>query len=63
MYQVDFEYPLMNSVMRIIKEDDLTIVEQHFDNQCSIKLAMRLSTINKSTNRLNKIQGVNVNKL
>ncbi len=63
MYQVDFEYPLMNSVMRIIKEDDLSIVEQQFDNQCSIKLAMRLSTINKSTNRLNKIQGVNVNKL
>jgi len=63
VYQVDFEYPLMNSVMKIIKEDDLAIVEQHFDNQCSIKLAMRLSTINKSTNRLNKIQGVNVNKL
>ncbi|RLD86052.1 MAG: YigZ family protein [Bacteroidetes bacterium] len=63
VYQVDFEYSLMNSVMRIIKEDNLAIVEQHFDNQCSIKLAMRLSTINKSTKRLNKIPGVNVKKL
>ncbi len=63
LYQVDFEYPLMNSVMRIIKEDNLPVVGQHFDNQCSMKLALRLSTIDKSTNRLNKIQGVKVKKL
>lgn len=63
LYQVDFEYPLMNSVMRIIKEDNLVIKEQHFDNRCNIKLAMRLSTIDKSTNRLNKIQGVKLKKL
>ncbi len=63
LYRVDFEYPLMNSVMRIIKEDNLVITRQHFDNQCTINLAMRLSTINKSTNRLNKIQGVKLKKL
>jgi len=63
LYQLDFEYPLMNNVMRIIKEDDLVITEQHFDNQCSIQLAIRLSTINKSTNRLNKIYGVKLKKL
>ncbi len=63
LYQVDFEYPMMNSVMRIIKEDNLTIVGQHFDNHCTIELALRLSTINKSTNRLSKIHGVKLKKL
>ncbi len=63
LYQVDFEYPLMNSVMRIIKEDNLAVVGQHFDNHCTIELALRLSTINKSTNRLSKIHGVKLKKL
>jgi uncharacterized YigZ family protein len=63
LYQVEFEYPLMNNVMRAIKEERLIIKEQLFDNQCIIKLEIRLSTIDKSTNRLNKIRGVKLIKL
>ncbi len=63
LYQVEFEYPLMNAVMRVIKEDSLVIKEQQFDNQCLINLEMRLSTIDKSTNRLSKIRGVKIKKL
>jgi len=28
----------MNDVMRIIKDDDLTILHQQFDNDCSIQV-------------------------
>ena len=63
LYQVEFEYPIMNKVMRVIKEEGLVIKEQDFDNQCIIKLEIKLSTINKSTNRLKQILGVKLKKL
>jgi len=63
LYQVEFEYPLMNAVMRVIKEDSLVIKEQQFDNQCLINLEMKLSTIDKSANRLSRIRGVKIKKL
>ena len=62
-YQVGFEYPVMNSVMRAIKEEGLVIKEQQFDNYCNITLEIRLSTVDKSTNRLSKIRGVKLKKL
>ena len=63
LYQVDFEYPLMNSVMRIVKDDKLIIKHQQFDNHCSMQIEIRLSTIDKSTNRLMKIRGLKLKKL
>ena len=63
LYQVEFEYPLMNAVMRVIKEEALVIKEQQFDNQCLINFEIRLSTIDKSINRLSKIRGVKLKKL
>jgi len=63
LYLIEFEYPLMNKVMRVIKEEGLTIKEQQYDNLCLIKLEIKLSTINKSTNRLSRIMGVKLKKL
>src|SRR5690606_23871949 len=41
VYKIDFDYLQMNEVMRIIKEDDLEIHKQDFDNRCSITLSIR----------------------
>ncbi len=38
-----FTYPMMNGVMRIVKEMQPRIVEQSFDNDCIIVLAIRKS--------------------
>ncbi len=38
-----FTYPMMNGVMRIVKEMQPRIVEQTFDNDCIIVLAIRKS--------------------
>ena len=35
---INFEYPQMNDVMRIIKDNDLTILEQDFQLSCKIVL-------------------------
>ena len=36
--EYQFTYPMMNGVMRIVKEMQPQIINQHFDNTCSIKL-------------------------
>ena len=38
-----FTYPMMNGVMRIVKEMQPRIIDQKFDNDCSITLSIRKS--------------------
>lgn len=63
LYRVEFDYVKMNEVMRVIKEDQLVIKNQTFDNVCKVDLEIRLSTVQKSTNKLNRIRGVKWEKL
>ena len=37
----DFDYPDMNEVMRLTKLLDLKVINQHFDNRCSMTLEVR----------------------
>ena len=53
-----FDYEDMNDVMRLIKEDDLQIVQQDFQNHCTIILAVREALIQKARNRLSLIPSV-----
>ena len=40
-YEVFFKYESMNDVMRIVKEDDLAIVSQNFDMECTLTFSIR----------------------
>ena len=40
-FEIKFDYPEMNVVMRIIKDENLTIINQKMDLNCSIELAVR----------------------
>lgn len=51
----DFTYPMMNDVMRIVKEMNPTIVSQTFDNTCSITLSIRKSEAEQLRSRLKKL--------
>lgn len=51
----DFTYPMMNDVMRIVKEMNPTIVSQTFDNTCSITLSIRKSEAEQLGSRLRKL--------
>mgnify|MGYP000068695502 FL=1 len=42
---VAFEYPFMNDVMRIVKEEEPEILEQSYDMDCLMKLRIRRSMI------------------
>ena len=51
----DFTYPMMNDVMRIVKEMNPRIVDQQFDNTCSIQLSIRKNEAEQLITRFNKL--------
>lgn len=48
-----FTYPMMNGVMGIVKDMQLKIISQTFDNDCEIVLSIRKSQAEELRNRLN----------
>ena len=50
-----FAYPMMNDVMRIVKEMAPRIVSQTYDNTCEIRLAIRKSEADTLKSKLAKI--------
>ena len=55
--KVDFSYVVMNDVMRIIKDEQPIIVEQIFDNLCSMTLSIRNSKAELVIGKLRKVEG------
>ena len=50
-----FEYPFMNDVMRIVKEENPQIVSQGFENDCSMTLRIRKDSMPRLKARLEKV--------
>jgi len=63
VYVLTYEYPLMNDVMRVIKEEDLKIVDQDFQLSCKLSFQVRKNFSNRIFERFNKIHGVKINYL
>lgn len=55
-----FDYLDMNEVMRIIKAMDLQIKEQHFDNRCTMGVAVRKALLEEVADQLSKIPSVTI---
>lgn len=56
-----FEYPLMNDVMRIVKEEGPAIVSQGYDTDCSMTLRIRRSLMPRLRQRLEKVETLRFN--
>ncbi|MCL7987706.1 YigZ family protein [Sphingobacterium sp. lm-10] len=63
IYEVQFPYLQMNDIMRIIKEENATIQEQQFDNNCVIRIAIRKMQVNAVIGRLEKVGQTNLRYL
>lgn len=50
-----FTYPMMNAVMRVVKEMDAHIVAQNFETTCEIVLSIRKSCVKDLKDRLEKL--------
>ena len=53
---VAFEYPFMNDVMRIVKEEEPEMLEQSYDMDCRMTLRIRKSMMPKMRARLEKVE-------
>lgn len=62
MKQIEFTFPYlsMNDVMRLVKQSDLEILSQQFDNACAMTLAVRADDYDTVTSRLRDIDGVSL---
>lgn len=50
-----FSYPMMNAVMKIVKDLNPRIINQVFDNTCELTLSIRKSYADELKTRLNKL--------
>jgi uncharacterized YigZ family protein len=53
---IQFEYPFLNDVMRIVKEENATIISQNFDNDCTMRISIRKRDEEKLRSRLSKVE-------
>ncbi|HEY4197973.1 MAG TPA: YigZ family protein [Mucilaginibacter sp.] len=60
VYTISFDYLQMNAVMRVIKDNNLEILDQQFDNDCSIKVSIRKMQVNEAIAQLQKLTSVKV---
>ena len=54
--EVLFEYPCMNDVMRVVKEEEPTIVSQTYDMDCMMRLRIRRLSMPRLRARLEKVE-------
>jgi len=57
-----FPYASLNDVMRIIKEEEITISEQRFELECSLTVSVRASSLEHVINQLSRIENIIIRK-
>ncbi|NQY05783.1 MAG: YigZ family protein [Flavobacteriaceae bacterium] len=62
-YQLIFDYPLMNKVMRIIKEHDLRIINQKLELHCEYTLAIRKKDASRFFEIFENLYGATIKEL
>ena len=53
-YTFDFEYPLMNAVMKVVRDIDARIVSQSYDMDCRMTLSIRRSKMDELKEKVAK---------
>jgi uncharacterized YigZ family protein len=60
VYSVQFDYPLMNEVMRVIKQEGLEVLQQQMDSGCDIHVGIRKSAVERVVPILQHLHGVKI---
>lgn len=59
-YELKFDYPAMNDVMRIMKEQNIEQVSQNFELSCSITLSMRKADTDRILSKFDRIENLEI---
>ncbi len=60
IYEVCFQYPHMNEVMKILKDHGLSPMQQNFELECSLKFSIRKNDANILYKKFSKIYGLQI---
>lgn len=60
VYTLQFAHEQMNDVMRLVKENSLSVLSQQFDNLCTLQISIRKTKVNEVLGKLEKLQGVKI---
>lgn len=60
VYNVHFAYLQMNEVMRVMKEQQLNILQQDFGNDCILTVEIRQGQVNRALEKIQTLAGVKI---
>jgi putative IMPACT (imprinted ancient) family translation regulator len=60
IYTLDYNYDLLNNIMRLVKDEHCKIISQNFDNDCNITLKIPKNNISSF---LTKTKALNLKSL
>jgi uncharacterized YigZ family protein len=63
IYEIGFDYLVMNQVMRIVKEEDLLILKQQFDNDCMLQFEVRKAQLNIVLSKFENVDNLTIKYL
>ncbi|MGY5850457.1 IMPACT family protein [Salegentibacter sp. F14] len=63
VFEIKFDYPEMNTVMRIIKENDLNIIDQKLELDCRILISVRKKEAESIFDKFNTTYKVEIKRL
>lgn len=62
-YGISFDYLSMNDVMRILKEEQVQVLNQEFDNACYMEIQVRKMEVNTVIGKIEKIKDCKITYL
>jgi putative IMPACT (imprinted ancient) family translation regulator len=63
LYEIQFDYNLMNDVMKILHDEEIEPIEKNFEASCSFILGIKKSSEQQTASRFDKVNGLNIKKL
>jgi uncharacterized YigZ family protein len=60
IYELKFDYPEMNEIMRIMKEEQIEQIDQTFELSCSITLALRKADVDKVLSKFDRVENLKI---
>ncbi|MDY0284872.1 MAG: YigZ family protein [Bacteroidales bacterium] len=63
VFELTYAYPLMNEVMRVVKEDNLNVILQDFGIDCRLQISVRRSVADSIESKLLSIRNLTITNL
>ena len=61
IYKIDFGYLAMNDIMKLVKDENLSLIEQNFDTSCFINVGIRQGRTSAVLSKIEKIDSAIAN--